>query len=75
MHSVTIEILCLAVRMRRRSARRMRRIAGSEHPNGLMVARATALAKEADDLADDLLRYIKDDETRRYVLEVLPSEP
>lgn len=75
MHHVTIEVICTAVRMRRRSARRMRRIAGLAMPEALVLARATAVEKEARELEEDLMRDIKDDEALKYVREVLPNEP
>ncbi len=60
--------------MRRRSALRMRRIAGLAMPASLVLARATAIEKEARELEEDLMRYIKDDDALKYVQEVLPNE-
>jgi hypothetical protein len=52
----------------------MRRIAGLAMPASLVLARATAIEKEARELEEDLMRYIKDDDALKYVQEVLPNE-
>lgn len=62
MNLVTIEVICYAIRIRRRNAKRFREMAPNSQPADMLMARAAALENEADAMLTDLYRYIKDDQ-------------